>query len=90
MFDLHEEGRTGTATAEDDIEAFRGAWRSARTDLTFVLQRQGDGSLLGLVEYATSLFDPATVERFAAGWVRLLESSLPTPECASTGPRCSR
>ncbi|MFD8981471.1 amino acid adenylation domain-containing protein [Streptomyces sp. NPDC059564] len=79
MFDLHEEGRTGTATAEDDIEAFRGAWRSARTDLTFVLQRQGDGSLLGLVEYATSLFDPATVERFAAGWVRLLESLVDDP-----------
>lgn len=79
MFDLHEEGRTGTATAEDDIEAFRGAWRSARTDLTFVLQRQGDGSLLGLVEYATSLFDPATVERFAAGWVRLLESLVTDP-----------
>ncbi|MEU8772399.1 amino acid adenylation domain-containing protein [Streptomyces sp. NPDC048606] len=79
MFDLHEEGRTGTATAEGDIEAFRGAWRSARTDLTFVLQRQGDGSLLGLVEYATSLFDPATVERFADGWVRLLESFVDAP-----------
>ncbi|MFE2269865.1 amino acid adenylation domain-containing protein [Streptomyces lavendulae] len=79
MFDLHEEGRTGTAAAEGDIEAFRGAWRSARTDLTFVLQRQGDGSLLGLVEYATSLFDPATVERFASGWVRLLESLTAAP-----------
>ncbi|UQX03488.1 non-ribosomal peptide synthetase [Streptomyces sp. RerS4] len=79
MFDLHEEGRTGTAAAEGDIEAFRGAWRSARTDLTFVLQRQGDGSLLGLVEYATSLFDRATVERFADGWVRLLESLVDDP-----------
>ncbi|MCX5193843.1 amino acid adenylation domain-containing protein [Streptomyces sp. NBC_00249] len=79
MFDLHEEGRTGTATAEGDIEAFRGAWRSARTDLTFVLQRQGDGSLLGLVEYATSLFDPATVERFAAAWVQLLDSLTADP-----------
>ncbi|MFJ3877350.1 amino acid adenylation domain-containing protein [Streptomyces sp. NPDC090077] len=79
MFDLHEEGRTGTATAADDVEAFRGAWRSARTDLTFVVQAQADGSLLGMVEYATSLFDAATVERFAAGWVRLLESVTADP-----------
>ncbi|AZM91704.1 non-ribosomal peptide synthetase [Streptomyces sp. W1SF4] len=79
MFDLHEEGRTGTATAADDVDAFRGAWRSARTDLTFVVQRQADGSLLGMVEYATSLFDAATVERFAAGWVRLLESVTADP-----------
>ncbi|MEU3725009.1 amino acid adenylation domain-containing protein, partial [Streptomyces sp. NPDC031705] len=80
MFDLHEEGRTGAATTGDDVDAFRGAWRSARTDLTFVVQRQADGSLLGLVEYATSLFDAATVERFAAGWVRLLESVTADPD----------
>ncbi|NXY99776.1 non-ribosomal peptide synthetase, partial [Streptomyces sp. BR123] len=79
MFDLHEEGRTGTATTGTDIDAFRGAWRAARTDLTFVVQRQPDGSLLGLVEYATSLFDAATVERFAAHWVRLLQAFTDDP-----------
>ncbi len=79
MFDFHEEGRTGTALREDDLAAFRAAWQSARTDLTFVVQRQSDGSLSGQVEYATALFDPATVERLAACWVRLLESFAADP-----------
>ncbi|QIQ04384.1 non-ribosomal peptide synthetase [Streptomyces liangshanensis] len=79
MFDLHEEGGTGTATGAADIEAFRGAWQAARTDLTFVVQRQPDGSLLGLVEYATALFDAATVERLCASWLRLLESVTADP-----------
>ncbi|MFF7235742.1 amino acid adenylation domain-containing protein [Streptomyces collinus] len=79
MFDVHEEGRTGTAVGAGDADAFRGAWRTARTDLTLVLQRQADGSLLGLAEYATSLFDAATVERLTACWVRLLESVTDDP-----------
>ncbi|MEW1657081.1 amino acid adenylation domain-containing protein [Streptomyces sp. NPDC093707] len=79
MFDFHEEGRTGTALRGTDLEAFRAAWQSARTDLTFVVQRQADGALLGQVEYATALFDPATVERLAACWVRLLESFAADP-----------
>nr|WP_202532743.1 non-ribosomal peptide synthetase [Streptomyces sp. SID3212] len=87
MFDLHEEGGTGTATGAGDIEAFRGAWQAARTDLTFVVQRQPDGSLLGLVEYATALFDAETVERLCACWVRLLESVTADPR---TGLREAR
>ncbi|MFJ6015094.1 amino acid adenylation domain-containing protein [Streptomyces sp. NPDC092952] len=79
MFDLHEEGRTGTATTSGDLDAFRGAWQAARTDLTFVVQRQDDGSLLGMAEYATALFDPATVERFADCWTRLLETVADDP-----------
>ncbi|MET9660822.1 amino acid adenylation domain-containing protein [Streptomyces sp. NPDC006510] len=79
MFDLHEEGRTGTATSSGDLDAFRGAWQAARTDLTFVVQRQDDGSLLGMAEYATALFDPATVERFSACWTRLLETVAEDP-----------
>jgi amino acid adenylation domain-containing protein len=79
MFDLHEEGRTGTAASAGDLDAFRGAWQAARTDLTFVVQRRDDGSLLGMAEYATALFDPATVERFAACWTRLLEAVTDDP-----------
>ncbi|WP_419995127.1 amino acid adenylation domain-containing protein [Streptomyces boninensis] len=80
MFDLHEEGRTGTAVAAGELRAFRDAWRSARTDLTLVVQPQPDGSLLGMVEYATALFDTATVERFADCWLRLLESVTDDPQ----------
>ncbi|MEY9875807.1 amino acid adenylation domain-containing protein [Streptacidiphilus sp. MAP12-33] len=79
MFDVHEEGRTGTVTGAEDLEAFRSGWRVARTDLTVVLQRQEDGSLLGMAEYATALFDAATVERLADCWLRLLESLATRP-----------
>ncbi|SEB87143.1 amino acid adenylation domain-containing protein [Streptomyces sp. 2224.1] len=79
MFDFHEEGRTGTALSGADLEAFAAAWRSARTDLTFVVHRRADGSLLGMVEYATALFNPATVDRLAACWIRLLESFVADP-----------
>ncbi|MFB6813995.1 amino acid adenylation domain-containing protein [Streptomyces sp. NPDC056347] len=79
MFDLHEEGRTGTATSAKDLDAFKGAWQAARTDLTLVVQRQDDGSLLGMAEYATALFDPATIQRFTDCWTRLLESVTDNP-----------
>ncbi|GAA0340078.1 amino acid adenylation domain-containing protein [Streptomyces blastmyceticus] len=79
MFDFHEEGRTGTALSGADLAAFRDAWQSARTDLTFMVQRQSDGSLLGMAEYATALFDATTVDRLAACWTRLLESFVDGP-----------
>ena len=81
MFDVHEEGRTGTAVAAGDADAFRDAWGTARTDLTLVLQGRPDGSLLGFAEYATALFDAATIERFTACWIRLLESVTDDPSC---------
>ncbi|MHC3426245.1 amino acid adenylation domain-containing protein [Streptomyces sp. DT18] len=79
MFDVHEEGSTGTAVGDGDADAFRAAWRTARTDLTLMLQRRPDGSLIGLTEYATSLFDAAAVERLTACWVRLLEAVTADP-----------
>ncbi|MFJ4412923.1 amino acid adenylation domain-containing protein [Streptomyces sp. NPDC088925] len=79
MFDVHEEGSTGTAVGDGDADAFRAAWRTARTDLTLMLQRRPDGSLIGLTEYATSLFDAATIERLTACWVRLLEAVTADP-----------
>nr|WP_237500028.1 non-ribosomal peptide synthetase [Streptomyces sp. SID8379] len=80
MFDVHEEGRTGTAVEAGDAAAFRDAWRTARTDLTVMLQRRPDGSLLGFAEYATALFDAATVERFTDCLIQLLESVTEDPD----------
>ncbi|MFE5588348.1 amino acid adenylation domain-containing protein, partial [Kitasatospora sp. NPDC056531] len=58
---------------------------TARVDLTVSLaERYGpDGSpagVLGVVEYATDLFDPGTVERFIARWTRLLRAAAAEPE----------
>ncbi|MGW1655494.1 amino acid adenylation domain-containing protein, partial [Streptomyces atratus] len=58
---------------------------TARVDLTFSLAEQfrPDGSLdgmVGAVEYATDLFDPATVELLFARWARLLRAVVADPD----------
>ncbi|MER7109336.1 amino acid adenylation domain-containing protein [Streptomyces sp. NPDC000229] len=79
VFDLHEEGRTATAVPEAGRIALRDAWRAARTDLSLVVQHRADGSLHVGAHYATALFDEATVDRFVACWIRLLESFVADP-----------
>ncbi len=53
--------------------------RSAKFDLTLQLTDRPDGALDGMIEYATALFDPATVERLAGHFVRLLASLAADP-----------
>jgi non-ribosomal peptide synthetase component F len=72
-FDLHDEGWTDTYVAAEDMEALRGAWRVSKTDLCLYLRRRADGSMTGILEYATTLFDQTTAERVARHYVRLLE-----------------
>ena len=79
MFNFHEEGRTGVANDAADLETARRAWRHARADLTLVLQRAADGSLFAFMEYATALFDEATVERMGRHFHRLLEAVTADP-----------
>ncbi|MFJ6198026.1 amino acid adenylation domain-containing protein [Micromonospora sp. NPDC092111] len=57
----------GTRTAELPL-----GWRTAKFDLTLFVDQAADGTCTGLVEYATDLFDAATVARIAAGYRRLL------------------
>ncbi|MFF3545078.1 amino acid adenylation domain-containing protein [Streptomyces platensis] len=84
MFNFQEEGRTGTNTSEADLEVLHDAWQSARTDVSLVVQRQAGGGLLCVMEYATALFDAATVERFAGYWTQLLESLTAAPSARLT------
>jgi amino acid adenylation domain-containing protein len=46
---------------------------TSKFDLTLSLSERGDGAVTGSIEYATALFDRATVARFAASFLRLLE-----------------
>jgi amino acid adenylation domain-containing protein/non-ribosomal peptide synthase protein (TIGR01720 family) len=60
---------------------------SAKPDLSLVLGEQGgaDGSpggISGVLEYATDLFDRASVEAIAARLVRLLEAAVAEPDRA--------
>ncbi|MGW8554511.1 amino acid adenylation domain-containing protein [Streptomyces tubercidicus] len=58
---------------------------SAKFDLAFSLTERydGDGAALGIegeVEYATDLFDEATVERLVASFARLMAAAASTPD----------
>ncbi|MGH3756102.1 MAG: AMP-binding protein, partial [Pseudonocardiaceae bacterium] len=58
---------------------------TAKFDLGFSLSEQRDPNgtpqgLEGFVEYASDLFDPATVEILFARWVRLLEAAVADPD----------
>ncbi len=52
---------------------------TAKFDLTVNLAEQ-DGGLLGMVEYATDLYDAATIDRMIAGFERLLAGMTEGPE----------
>ena len=55
--------------------------RSSQLDLTLYVRETADG-LAGTFEYATDLFDEATIERMAGHLCRLLEQ---LPESAERG-----
>lgn len=59
--------------------------RTAKFDLTLELTRTADGALDGELEYATALFDPDTVERLAAHYVKLLREAVGSPDTAVEG-----
>ncbi|MFK0113677.1 non-ribosomal peptide synthase/polyketide synthase, partial [Streptomyces sp. NPDC091217] len=57
---------------------------TSRVDLTFSLAEQfrpdgGPDGLVGAVEYATDLFEPATVELLFERWARLLRAAVADP-----------
>ncbi|KZM69928.1 non-ribosomal peptide synthetase [Nocardia terpenica] len=80
MFDLHDEGFTAPVADGSEIEVLQQGWRTAKTDLMLVMHRDPDGSLSGLLEYATALFDRETVERMARHLLTLLESIAARPD----------
>ncbi|HEY0637111.1 MAG TPA: amino acid adenylation domain-containing protein [Pseudonocardiaceae bacterium] len=76
LFDLHEDEHTGHLPGERLGEAAL----TVRQDLGLVVRRQADGSLLGMIEYASALFDRATIERMAGHYTRLLEAVAGDPD----------
>ncbi|WP_255948300.1 non-ribosomal peptide synthetase [Streptomyces odontomachi] len=80
MFNFHEDGLTGVASDLVDVEKVAEAWQVARTDLTLVLQRDDEGSLVGFLEYATALFDRASVERMSRHLQSLLRAVAADPD----------
>jgi amino acid adenylation domain-containing protein len=54
-------------------------WQWSRFDLSIVLRDQPDGTLSAQLEYATDLFEPATIDRFVGQLQTLLTSAAADP-----------
>ena len=52
---------------------------TAKFELTLSLEDEADGALAGVLEFAADLFLPATVERLAEGYARLLHGVAAMP-----------
>ncbi|MFV2121423.1 condensation domain-containing protein, partial [Streptomyces sp. Act-28] len=78
-FDYHDAELTGSAADAADLDTVTAVSSVAKTDLTLYMRGQSDGTLVGALEYATSLFARPTVERFAGHFQRLLESVAADP-----------
>jgi len=53
----------------------------AEFDLTLFLEPTGDGGLDGYVEYATDLFDAATIQRWSGHLLTLAAAAVRQPDC---------
>lgn len=78
-FDYHDERLTGSAADAADLDAVTAVSSVAKTDLTLYMRKQADGTVVGALEYATSLFEHSTVERLAGHFRQLLASVAADP-----------
>ncbi|MET9959163.1 amino acid adenylation domain-containing protein [Streptomyces sp. NPDC006326] len=83
MFDVQESATGGPRVEGLEVEHFVLPWGSAKFDLTATFLLYPDRFALN-VEYASDLFDAATVTRFAGHVGRVLESVLADPGRALT------
>ncbi|MFL6119596.1 non-ribosomal peptide synthetase, partial [Actinophytocola sp.] len=72
MFVLQNTDRADFTTAGLRGEALDVPWHSAKFDLTLYLTERPDGSITGVVEYATALFDRTTAHRLGDHYTELL------------------
>ncbi|MET8028148.1 amino acid adenylation domain-containing protein [Streptomyces avermitilis] len=78
-FTMHGDRGSAFAFPGVEVSPFEGAGRVAKFDLDLQIRERADGSFGGHLEYATSLFDRATVERFAGRLLRLLTGIAAAP-----------
>ncbi|MGF1426918.1 amino acid adenylation domain-containing protein [Kitasatospora sp. LaBMicrA B282] len=81
-FDLHDEEFNGATERAEDQDTLAALWGLAHTDLTLYLRRSADGTMSGQLEYATALFDQATIQALADRFVRLLTAVAADPQLA--------
>ncbi|MCX5375326.1 non-ribosomal peptide synthetase [Streptomyces sp. NBC_00091] len=79
-FDLLDAELTTAGVDFTDLADLAGSWRIAKTDLSLFLRPRHDGAVAGVLEFATSLFETATVERLAGRLLRLIEQAVQAPD----------
>ncbi|MFI9630711.1 amino acid adenylation domain-containing protein [Streptomyces sp. NPDC052042] len=82
MFEHQHMGGLTTTLGELAAEPINAGPRTAKFDLTLTVKERPDGRMHCWFEYASALFDRATVERLAAHYLRLLESVTAAPDTA--------
>ncbi|HTG36400.1 MAG TPA: condensation domain-containing protein, partial [Thermoanaerobaculia bacterium] len=82
MFALQNAPRETLELPRLVLQPFSSAQRSAKFDLTLALSEVADQGFAGAFEYDAALFDPATIERLAGHFQRILEEVLAHPERA--------
>ncbi|MEU3657580.1 amino acid adenylation domain-containing protein [Streptomyces sp. NPDC032161] len=80
MFEHQHMGGLTTTLGGLSAEPLNAGPRTAKFDLTLTVKERPDGRMHCWFEYASALFDRATVERLAAHYLRLLESVTAAPE----------
>ncbi|MFI9239248.1 amino acid adenylation domain-containing protein [Streptomyces sp. NPDC053079] len=78
-FDLHDESFNGAVEQPEDVRTLQEMWGLAHNDLTLYMRRHDDGTMFGSFEYATALFDAATVEGLTDRFQRLLAAVAAEP-----------
>ncbi|MFJ2575186.1 amino acid adenylation domain-containing protein [Streptomyces halstedii] len=81
-FNLHDGALIGGMPNKADMDYLHPARQVAKTDLTLYVRSEGDGTWTGALEYATALFRPETVQRFAGHFLGLLDSVTEDPACS--------
>ncbi|WP_018350842.1 non-ribosomal peptide synthetase [Longispora albida] len=78
-FNIHEDLSAAPALGDCAVEVLDSGSLVSKVDLSLHVVDGADGGLRGHFEYATSLFDAATVERMAGHFHRLLASAVAMP-----------
>ncbi|AEV85005.1 thioester reductase [Actinoplanes sp. SE50] len=80
MFDVQHLDRFPATLGGAAIEALRAGAAVAKFDLTLTVQQRAGDRLRCVFEYATELFDAATVDRLAGHYLRLLAGVVADPD----------
>ncbi|TDD94832.1 non-ribosomal peptide synthetase [Actinomadura rubrisoli] len=86
-FTMHEDRAPHLAVPGIEVEQFGDDDAVAKCDLALQVRRDTGGGMSARFQYATALFDEATVERFAGHFRRLLAQVTADPDLRLSGLR---